>query len=156
MRGPMVNWTQDRRSLRTPLLPAILVFSSLALRAQPVGFSFEQTQDFLKTYCKTCHQGPSPAGGFNAEEVATATSLHAAAQRWIRINHRLSSGTMPPKGAPAPSLDERERFTKSVDSALQAQACADGIAPGPAPLRRLNRDEYTATVQDLLDIHVDV
>src|SRR5205085_7254394 len=27
---------------------------------------------------------------------------------------------------------------------------------GPAPLRRLNRDEYTATVQDLLDIHVDV
>src|SRR5437588_5386850 len=85
MRAPMVNWTQDRRSLRTPLLPVILVFSSLALSAQPGSFSFEQTQALLKTYCKICHQGPSPAGGFNVEEVATTASLHASAQRWIRI-----------------------------------------------------------------------
>src|SRR5262249_50765304 len=27
---------------------------------------------------------------------------------------------------------------------------------GPAPIRRLNRDEYTATINDLLDLHLDI
>src|SRR5438445_7414407 len=63
---------------------------------------------------------------------------------------------MPPKGAPAPPLDEREQFTHWATGALRAEACTDGITPGPALIRRLNRDEYTATVRDLLDIHLDI
>jgi hypothetical protein len=63
---------------------------------------------------------------------------------------------MPPKGAPAPNLDQMERFTQWVDVTLRAEACAGGDTPGPAPIRRLNRDEYTATVRDLLDIHLDI
>lgn len=130
--------------------------SAVALFAQTTDFSFERTQTFLRTYCKGCHQGASPAGGFHVDEVRTAASLQGAAQRWIRINARLSNGSMPPKGVPHPGLDEREQFTKWVESALHEQACAAGITPGPSGIRRLNRDEYTATVQDLLDIHVDV
>jgi hypothetical protein len=30
------------------------------------------------------------------------------------------------------------------------------MAPSPAPVRRLNREEYSATLQNLLDIHLDV
>ena len=64
---------------------------------------------------------------------------------------------MPPKGAPAPSVDQREQFTAlGRRTALRAEACAAGVTPGPAPIRRLNRDEYTATVRDLLDIHMDI
>src|SRR6185369_2211414 len=56
----------------------------------------------------------------------------------------------------APDLDQREQFLKWVDATLRAEICAAGIAPGPSPIRRLNRDEYTATIRDLFDIHVDV
>ena len=63
---------------------------------------------------------------------------------------------MPPKSAPAADIDQREQFTDWVDNALRSQACAAGITPGPAPIRRLNRDEYTATIRDLFDIHLDV
>lgn len=63
---------------------------------------------------------------------------------------------MPPKGSPVPNVDQREQFTDWVSAALRSQACVDGITPGPAPIRRLNRDEYTATVQDLLDLHMNI
>ncbi len=63
---------------------------------------------------------------------------------------------MPPKGAPAPSLDQIESFSEWTESSLRAQACAAGPSPGPSPIRRLNRDEYAATLRDLLDIHLDI
>src|SRR5207253_5521789 len=47
-------------------------------------------------------------------------------------------------------------FTQWVTTALRAEACAGGITAGPAPIRRLNRDEYTATIRDLLDLHIDI
>ena len=29
-----------------------------------------------------------------------------------------------------------------------------GLVPGPAPMRRLNREEYSATIRDLLNIQI--
>ena len=31
-----------------------------------------------------------------------------------------------------------------------------GLAPSAAPIHRLNREEYTATVQYLLNLHMDI
>ncbi len=107
---------------------------------------------FLKTYCQACHQGAAAAGGFHLERLGT----FADAQRWRKVAFRTHNGEMPPKGAPAPALEEIERFTAWVDTSLRKEACAGGITPGPSMLRRLNRDEYTATIRDLLDIHLDI
>jgi len=129
-------------------LPALLC-------AQQDNYSFENAQAFLKAYCQNCHEGKSPAGGFHVQRVATATSLQSDAQRWLSLSTRVKNGEMPPMGAPAPTLDQREPFVQWVDTTLRAEACAAGITPGAALIRRLNRDEYTATVRDLFDIHMD-
>ncbi|MEX2262239.1 MAG: DUF1592 domain-containing protein [Bryobacteraceae bacterium] len=135
---------------------ALLVTSTVDLSAQQGAYSFADAQTFLKTYCQNCHQDKTPAGGFNIQRVGTTVSLQTEAQRWTKLVARVKNGEMPPKGSPAPPLDPREHFTQWVDHALRVEACAAGIAPGPAPIRRLNRDEYTATVRDLLDIHLDI
>jgi Protein of unknown function (DUF1592)/Protein of unknown function (DUF1588)/Protein of unknown function (DUF1585)/Protein of unknown function (DUF1587)/Protein of unknown function (DUF1595) len=122
----------------------------------PGSYSFEESQAFLKSYCQACHQGKSAVGGFNLDRVNTPASFQTQPQRWAAANRRVKNGEMPPKGAPAPSLDLRERFSGWVEETLRAEACSGGIAPGPSPIRRLNRSEYTATVRDLLDIHLDV
>jgi len=74
---------------------------------------------------------------------------------WGRILTRVRNSEMPPKGLPAPSLDERDKFIAWIDGALKTAACAHGATPGPYPLRRLNRDEYGATIRDLLNVHVN-
>ena len=74
---------------------------------------------------------------------------------WTKILARVRAGEMPPKGFPAPSIEEREYFVTWLDGALKAALCAHGAVAPPFPLRRLNRDEYGATVRDLLNIHIN-
>ena len=117
---------------------------------------FEATQKFLVTYCKNCHSGKSAVGGFRLEKVSDPASFSADPHVWTRLALRVRNGEMPPKGLPSPALSAREELAAYVDQTLRTTACAAGITAGPSPLRRLNRDEYTATVQDLLDIHLDI
>lgn len=127
------------------------------LTGAPAGdYSPQKAHLFLKTYCQACHQGKSPAGGFHVDRFETPSSFQSHPQKWTSLIHRVTNGEMPPKGAPAPTLDDRESFTSWAADSLRSQACAAGIVPGPSPIHRLNRDEYTATVRDLLDIHLDM
>ncbi len=107
------------------------------------------SESFLKTYCEACHEGAKPAGGFAIGRMDQASTFTRAALRVRNME-------MPPKGAPAPPLEERESFLKTVTTELHLQACAAGPVAGRAPLRRLNRDEYAATMRDLLDMHLDI
>jgi len=142
-----------RYSLRWLISLAVLAAN---LPAQQGGYSFEKAQSFLTTYCQTCHGGSASSGGFRLQRVSATASLQSDAQKWASLSNRVHNGEMPPRGAPAPSIDQREEFTQWVNAALRAQACSDGITPGPYPLRRLNREEYTATVEHLLDMHMDI
>ena len=134
--------------------PACLLFFGCALLAQTQGF--EQSQQFLKQYCGNCHGGKAAVGGFQLDKVKDKGSFASDTHSWIRLRTRIENHEMPPKGAPMPGLDGREAFAKWVDAELKREACSTGITVGPRPIRRLNREEYTATVQDLLDIHLDI
>ena len=130
-------------------LPAILA-------AQPASFSFDDAQQFLKTHCQACHQGSAPAGGFPLQQIAGPTTIRSEAERWNKVALRVHNGEMPPKGFPVPPVDQREQFAQWVTTSVRKSICGAGATPGPAPIRRLNRDEYAATLRDLLDIQVDL
>jgi hypothetical protein len=124
--------------------------------AQTDHYSFADAQGFLNRHCIACHQGQAPAGGFDARLLNTPASLASETNRWAAVISRVKNGEMPPAGAPAPEREAREEFTAWTEAALRSQACSSGLAPGLAPIRRLNREEYSASVQYLLDIHMDV
>jgi hypothetical protein len=134
---------------------AVVASFSIELTAQTHD-PFTEGQIFLQTYCKSCHQGQSPAGGLDMQRVSAPASFVTDLSTWSGLISRVKNKEMPPAGAPAPSLASRENFTAWAETALHAQTCAGGIVPGIAPIRRLNREEYTATVQYLLDIHMDI
>lgn len=126
-----------------------------ALSAFAVELSFDEGQVFLKQYCVKCHQAAT--GGFALKQVATTASFRAESHQWTALANRVRNGEMPPKGSPAPPLEARESFTKWVDQTLHAEVCGVGpVKASRAPIRRLNRDEYTATLRDLLDMHMDI
>lgn len=62
---------------------------------------------------------------------------------------------MPPKGKPSPGDEERQQLATWVTKAVTVAACSDGIGVQRAPVKRLNRAEYAATVRDLLGIHIN-
>ncbi|MFN0101143.1 MAG: DUF1588 domain-containing protein [Bryobacteraceae bacterium] len=129
----------------------LVIGGGVGLMAQ----SFADSQRFLRQYCEKCHQDKAPAGGFRLSSVGTEASLGTDAAKWLSLTNRVKNGEMPPKGAPSPSIEEREAFGDWVHRTIRTQACAAGIVPGRSLIRRLNRDEYAATVRDLLDVHMD-
>jgi hypothetical protein len=143
----------------SPIRPLRLtaVFLALVPPATAAGLdTFAQGQAFLNKYCLACHQGENPAGGFDIRRLDTPASFAGETNRWTAVISRVKNGEMPPAKAPAPTSEARANFTEWAESAMRSQACVGGMKPGRAPIRRLNREEYTATVQYLLDIHMDV
>lgn len=111
-------------------------------------------QQVLRKQCAACHSGKSPAGAFDVAKLAAPKSFREHSELWIKAAQRVREGEMPPK-SPLP-LDLRESFAASVKSALRAEACAAGPVPGPAPVRRLSREQYTASIRDLLNLHMNI
>jgi hypothetical protein len=124
--------------------------------AQEARYSFDDAQRFLKAQCQACHQGSNPAASFNIQEIVSPASIRSEVARWNKLALRVRNGEMPPKGAPAPSPEQREQFVSWVTSAVREASCSTGAMPSSTSIRRLNRDEYAATIRDLLDIQTDV
>lgn len=135
------------------ILTAIFVLAAPAWAAE--RYNFEAASKSLKQYCLGCHQGKSAAGGFDLRSFDTIDKITAKPRTWDRAILRVRQGEMPPKSAPQLPVDQREQLTAWLEQTLREAACAGGLTPGPAPLRRLNRAEYSATVRDLLNIHIN-
>src|SRR5260370_9540566 len=127
----------------------ILLFPPVLLAAD---YTFEDSRALLKSYCYGCHRSKSPAAGLDLARFDTLDSALAQPRPWSAVIARVKEASMPPKGMPAPSMEQREKFTAYLGEKLRASVCAAGITPGPAPLRRLKRNQYTATLRDVLNI----
>src|SRR5580693_1860155 len=104
-------------------------FTLLLAVLSSAGYAAVDTQAFLKTYCQNCHSGNRPAAGLS--------DAQPTPEQWTKISLRVRNSEMPPKGAPAPVLTEREAFIAAVDQSVHAQVCAAGPVPGTAMIRRL-------------------
>jgi len=134
----------------------ILLALPLALAAQSAPYSFRDAQHFLNSRCSGCHSGSNAAAGFDLEQIATPSTLRSEAARWNMLAVRVRNAEMPPKGAPAIPAEQREPFVKWIAESVRAAGCANTTARSAPPVRRLNREEYAATIRDLLDIQVDI
>lgn len=137
-----------------------LVWCSLLLAAAPAPaaaeYGTDDAQAFLNQYCLACHQGEKPLAGFGADRLGSIESFREHPDDWTRLVARVANSEMPPKDSPAPDLDAREEFLEWVEATWREQACAADVKPAPTMIRRLNRDEYAATLRDLLDLQLDV
>lgn len=111
---------------------------------------------FLKSHCVRCHQGSRAKGKLDLTQLDSLESFASQSHRWTRIIARVEAGEMPPVGSKPAPADDRESFVSFSKDRLYAALCAAGPQPGPAPLRRLNRTEYGATIRDLLRIEINL
>lgn len=117
----------------------------------------EAQLEFIRTYCIDCHQPPRPKAKLDLSGLTNIGSIVALGLEWDGMLQRIRDGEMPPddEDVPLPDVIERQQFEEWIRRTLREAACEDGIDPGPAMVRRLNRSEYSASVRELLDIHFD-
>ncbi len=131
----------------------VLLNSQLSIAATTQRY----TTAFIQSYCLECHQPPKPKAKLDLTSFLDSDQITAHALDWDQHLVRVRDGEMPPDDEDVlqPTNEERTAFVTWMETTLRDAACANGITPGPAMVRRLNRSEYSASVRHLLDVHFD-
>ncbi|QYK53555.1 MAG: DUF1592 domain-containing protein [Fimbriimonadaceae bacterium] len=108
----------------------------------------------LEINCIGCHSGSSPSAGLDLGALESTAQVAAEPKKYEKVIQMLRSQVMPPPDSGAPTLAEREKVVSWIQRALSQNCVLDG--PGKVTIRRLNRNEYNNTVNDLLGIDMDL
>jgi hypothetical protein len=122
----------------------LLCFLCAAVWASPNTF-FDQ-------HCLECHDSDVRKGGLDLETLSLDMGGSEAVDRWTLIYDRIAAGEMPPPKKARPAKAEIDQLfawiTPRLSPADQAQR--------EVVQRRLNRREYSHSIQDLLAIDLDL
>ena len=127
---------------------------SLALMASSVPtIPADSLTAVVKQYCVVCHNDVMLTGNLTLSEfdVASAPEMAQTAEKMIV---KLRAGMMPIPGAPRPSPDTLLALVETLETLIDEAAARDPN-PGHRTFQRLNRAEYSASIEDLLALEVD-
>ena len=128
----------------------LLLISTTPLYAEDVKRA--DVDSFLKIYCHECHADGESQGGLTLDTLPSKLSDAANFSKWVRVHDRVNVNEMPPKRSEQPSDVERQAFLKSLNQPLTStHAATKGTV-----LRRLNRQEYQNTLNDLFGTHLNL
>jgi len=107
----------------------------------------------LRQYCVVCHNDGMLTGNLTLSdfEVERAAERAETAEKMIV---KLRAGMMPVPGAPRPSPDTLLALVETLENVIDA-AAAVHPNPGRRTFQRLNRVEYSRSVEHLLGLKVD-
>ncbi len=133
---------------------ALLLAADSSTAPKPAGpNSFEKdVKPLLAKSCAPCHNDRMASGGLNAGAFTTPSSVLEQREGWERILKKMKSGEMPPKGIPRPPVAEISALAKFVEGEFDRADRSLKRDPGRVTARRLNRNEYSNTIRDLLAV----
>jgi len=125
------------------ILPLLAAVSQAAIPA---------VQPFLEANCLDCHDAEMKKGGLDLTALSTDAADVGALKKWVRVFDRVAMGEMPPPKKKQPSQDAVQDFMTALGGDLVTKS---NTQKGTV-LRRLNRQEYQNTLNDLLGVSVNV
>jgi hypothetical protein len=102
--------------------------------------------------CAACHNAQLASGGLNLTPFQQPESL-ANRNQWEAILQKLRAGEMPPEGIPRPPQADIDALIGYVTGEFEKADRAMKPDPGRVVARRLNRNEYSNTIRDLLGVN---
>ena len=107
---------------------------------------------FIEKHCVDCHDAEDAKGGLDFGKLPADLGQPDTLAKWVRIFDRVDQGEMPPKKKARPEAREKAVFTKVLATSLVTADRANKATV----LRRLNRNEFEQTLNDLLGINEEL
>jgi len=145
-----------QKSRGTALLSCVWLLTVCRLLPAADTSTFENTvKPVLTGTCSACHNSQLASGGLDLAPFSKPESIVESRQGWERILERIRAGEMPPAGIPRPArMDAAIQYVQGEFEKADRNVKPD---PGHVTARRLNRNEYSNTIRDLLAVeyHAD-
>ena len=150
--------TREESVLRLiPLQASSILLCCFILSTPTWGDALPRTlNQLLEKTCVSCHGPDSQEGGFRIDTLDKDIANGPDADRWHEALNRINSGEMPPKEATGLNDKEFEDLTDWMTRELKSAARSRRQTDGKVVFRRLNRDEYNNTLNDIFGIELDV
>jgi hypothetical protein len=128
---------------------ALVVSRPVRLTGQADEFD-NVVRPVLAGTCASCHNDRVSSGGLNVTGMMSATSLADQRPAWEKVLQRLRAGDMPPASVTRPA--QLPAMMAYIERAFERADAAAPRDPGRQTAHRLNRNEYTNTIRDLLGV----
>ena len=139
------------RTFLSPTLPFILLGGFFVTSAGGDAPPVPSKNVLVTQYCIGCHNNSLMTAGLSLEGL-DPKNVGKDAEVWERVLRKLQAKEMPPAGLPRPSPSEQEQFTEWLEGELNR--AAPNPNPGHPTIHRLNRNEYSNAIRDLLALDV--
>jgi cytochrome c553 len=106
----------------------------------------------LAKTCAPCHNDRLTSGGLNLAPFSTPGSITEHRAGWEKILQKLRTGEMPPEGVQRPPEDQIDALIKFIEGEFERADRNLKPDPGRVTARRMNRNEYSNTIRDLLGV----
>lgn len=136
------------------VLATALLAAAASAQAAPRPDFAGDIAPLLAEHCGDCHGPDRQKGGMRFDTLDPAMSTLTAAAAWRKAFERVRDDAMPPADSEPLPPAAKDRLLRWLDAALAVAAEAHAAERGQL-LRRLTREQYTNTLQDLLGVHVD-
>ena len=151
MTRQLVRWV-------TAVVLAVLYVGTPGAQRAPVGGLASPAQEphraLVASYCLSCHNTKTKAGGLELQTINTA-ALSDNAATWEKVARKLRARQMPPPASKRPDDAAHAAALTSLEGALD-QIAATTPNPGRTDtFRRLNGTEYRNAIRDLLALEID-
>ena len=143
------------KSLSLFLTAFIFLVTFSTVTAQEALQLFEKdVQPILRKYCYDCHNAEVQEGKVRLDNLNPDLIAGPDAQRWHHALDMVNQGDMPPEDADQPDEKTLEQLTNWIQVELVKSIKAHRNS-NRVVMRRMTREQYTNTLQDLLGIDVN-
>ena len=125
--------------------------NSAAARSNSADFE-NIVNPVLANTCAPCHNDRVASGGLNLNLFSKPGSIAERRESWEKILQKLRTGQMPPKGVPRPTEGQIDALIQFIQGEFDKADRNTKPDPGRVTARRLNRNEYSNTIRDLLGV----
>ena len=122
--------------------------------AKLLGEYTSRVVPILENSCLHCHGAEEQSAGLRLDHLDPDFLNGPDAENWHVVLDMVQGASMPPATEPPLSDDDRRALVGWLNESLQAAARAKEGAIETV-VRRLNREQYTHTLQDLLGLTID-
>ena len=112
--------------------------------------SAQSPQVFLRTYCLGCHNQKVRTAGLAVDDPTASIETRE------HIIAKLRSGSMPPPGNPRPAAPIYRTVAAALENDIDRDWAAHATTGRTNAVHRLNREEYSNAIRDLLALDIDI